>query len=320
MSSTHEPLDNVWQHEVSAEALTAEEECLTALFDLADVDKVGAYRLRCDFYKALNDQHAPQDLRTSIHTSRIGINDNLLNLQIIPDGADVVATVTVGFDSRESGYRGLHNIDFVRTERGLQAFDKEWVVEGEERVPRYVRALSEPQLAALANDASHTAKLIIDRDTERLRLGTLVEEAGPDGLRRFHIGDILSVITERLVSARGWEGLYDILGYMTDDSPSTTQLDRFAEECKPYLHQQFDKTLAGFYEPPEEAMVDAPSMYRWLGEIGHTIGESLLTVKPITGDRHAVIDPMTELELDHGSEFWEKDISIDPKDSKPNEK
>jgi hypothetical protein len=319
MSSSHEPFGNERQFEISTQGLTTEERCLTELFDAADVDMVGAYQPSSDFFIAMYNQPAPQDLRTSIHPHKIAANDSWFGLQTFPEGNEVVATVSVGFDSRLVNVRGLHNIDFVRTEHGLRAFDKDWDMEDGELVPKYVQALTESQLVALAADASHIAQVIIDTDAERLRLGTLVEEAGSDGLRRFHVGDILSVITGRLVSARGMEGRYDILGYMTNDSPYTAQLGRFADECKPYLHQQFDETLAGFYEPPEVAMADAPSKYRWLGEVGRTLGEPLLQVKPIAEEHHAAIDPMTELELDHDSEFMKKVRSIDPKHLKPEE-
>ena len=49
--------------------------------------------------------------------------------------------------------------------------------------------------------------------------------------RDFHIGDILSVTTGRLVSPRRMDGVYDILNFMTGDNLFTHQLPRAAREC-----------------------------------------------------------------------------------------
>src|SRR5215469_4293666 len=68
--------------------------------------------------------------------------------------------------------------------------------------------------------------------------------------REFHIGDILSVTTGRLVSPRHIGGVYDILGWMTGDSLFTHQLPRAAEECAPSLREQFPDLAAA--EVPED--------------------------------------------------------------------
>lgn len=301
------------QLEASEEILTAAERCLTALFDMADVDKVGAYQPCSRFFAALNGSPSPEDLRTNIHLSRVHTDDETFSSQIFPGGAAVIATVSIGFDS--SHIRDLHNVDFVRTDDGLKAYEKDWFTTDSGPVARYGRALDEAQLFALSADASQIAQTIIDTDAERLKLGPLAEEAGPDGLRRFHVGDILSVITHRILSPRGVSGMSDILEYMTNEVPHTTQLGRFSDECKPYLQAQFDNKLADFYEPPETALVDAPSLYRWLGKVGQIIGEPLLVVTRVTQDRHARVDFASELELDRGSDFMKKVITFDPEES-----
>ena len=51
----------------------------------------------------------------------------------------------------------------------------------------------------------------------------------------FHIGDILSVTTGRLVSPRHIEGVYDILNWMTGESLFTHQLPRVSREAGPVL-------------------------------------------------------------------------------------
>lgn len=65
-----------------------------------------------------------------------------------------------------------------------------------------------------------------------------VYEPNAEGVRNFHIGDILSITTGRLVSPRRMDGVYDILNYMTGDDLFTHQLIRAAEECAPALREQ----------------------------------------------------------------------------------
>jgi hypothetical protein len=108
------------------------------------------------------------------------------------------------------------------------------------------------------------------------------------------------------------DGIYDILGYMTDDSPYTTQLGRFAEECSPYLEQRLGDAIKPYSEVPE-GVKDNLSLYRWLHGVTEGMnGDPFLKVTKIGEDNHAVMDPITELELDHGPEIMKKVITIDP--------
>lgn len=56
---------------------------------------------------------------------------------------------------------------------------------------------------------------------------------------QFHISDVLTVITGRLLSRDGVDGLYHILNFMTGDDLYTHQLPRAAQACAPVLKQQF---------------------------------------------------------------------------------
>jgi hypothetical protein len=58
-------------------------------------------------------------------------------------------------------------------------------------------------IQALHNDAVASKQQVVEKDTELLRLGPLVEDAREDGTRRFHVGDILAVMSDMNVSARG---------------------------------------------------------------------------------------------------------------------
>jgi hypothetical protein len=51
----------------------------------------------------------------------------------------------------------------------------------------------------------------------------------------FHISDVLSITTGRLVSSRHMEGIYKILNHMTGDNLFTHQLPRASRECEPVL-------------------------------------------------------------------------------------
>lgn len=61
----------------------------------------------------------------------------------------------------------------------------------------------------------------------------------------FPLRVVLTVTTDRLLTKsrgdrdNGIEDLYEILGWMTNDSPFTHQLPRFSQECKPWLLQWF---------------------------------------------------------------------------------
>jgi hypothetical protein len=56
--------------------------------------------------------------------------------------------------------------------------------------------------------------------------------------KSFHIGDILSITTGKLVSPNHIDGIYKILDFMTGDQLFTHQLPKASEECKPFLVAQ----------------------------------------------------------------------------------
>lgn len=124
----------------------------------------------------------------------------------------------------------------------------------------------------------------------------------------FHLGDILSITTGRLVSPRLMGGVYDILNYMTQDNLYTHQLPRAGDECKPWLLRQH----------PQLRTVDASSIDRdnwqdWLAEQVKLFGKELL-VEPIPRDDHDYIEPIAELVEMVGSE---KVIVVEVSDSEP---
>lgn len=109
--------------------------------------------------------------------------------------------------------------------------------------------------------------------------------------KEFHIGDIISVITDRLVSPNHIDGVYEILNWMTGDNLYTHQLPRAGRECAPALRAQF----------PELARVEVPQDVRshatlgaWLNTLERQFGATR-AVKPLAPGEHTVIDPITEM-------------------------
>lgn len=76
--------------------------------------------------------------------------------------------------------------------------------------------------------------------------------------KNFPLGDVLSIVTGRIVSDRGVKAFYDILNHMTRDDLYSNQLPRVIGECKPWLLRWF----------PELSIVLAPasqdSLSRWI--------------------------------------------------------
>ena len=103
----------------------------------------------------------------------------------------------------------------------------------------------------------------------------------------FHIGDVLSITTGRLVSLRGMDGIYAVLNFMTRGNLFTHQLPRAMDEMMPVILDQH----------PELADVDASGMcaenhLEWLGIQVKRFGPSVtLTAAP---DDHLVIAPSDE--------------------------
>ena len=55
---------------------------------------------------------------------------------------------------------------------------------------------------------------------------------------KFHIGDVLSITTGKMVSPTGMDGIYKILNFMTGEDLYTHQLPRAMRVCAPHLLQQ----------------------------------------------------------------------------------
>jgi len=105
----------------------------------------------------------------------------------------------------------------------------------------------------------------------------------------FHLGDVLTVTTGKLVSRRHMEGIYDILNFMTRDNLFTHQLPRAGRECAPALLEQHPQLAAvtGDDVTPENHAA-------WLEAQCAEFGEELL-VQRLSEHAHEYIDPLSEL-------------------------
>jgi hypothetical protein len=109
--------------------------------------------------------------------------------------------------------------------------------------------------------------------------------------RAFHLGDILSITTGRLVSPRHIDGVYDILNFMTGDNLFTHQLPRASRECEgPLLAQHPD--LRNVAVPEDFGGKDGVD--RWLAGQVAMYGETR-EVTPLGSSDHTRIDPFTEM-------------------------
>jgi hypothetical protein len=107
----------------------------------------------------------------------------------------------------------------------------------------------------------------------------------------FHIGDILSVTTGRLVSPNHIGGVYEILNWMTGDNLYTHQLPRVGNEARPVLlaaHPQLADAQA------EADAVTPDNWQHFMTKMVERYG-LMLPVPKMSADQHESIDAMSEL-------------------------
>lgn len=135
-------------------------------------------------------------------------------------------------------------------------------------------------------------------------------------MKKFHISDVLSVTTGRLVSTRHIDGIYDILNFLTGDKLFTHALPRASGECKPWLKAQFPQL---FPDEPETgkfvaAVADIAEsdagreerdqvLKQLCEELARDLGLPLeLDVYEMPEDMHTVIGPVEELSATVGDD------------------
>lgn len=107
--------------------------------------------------------------------------------------------------------------------------------------------------------------------------------------KHFHVGDVLSVTTDKLLSPNGMGGVYDILEYLTNAAVFRHQVPRILQEAGPHLRAQFP---ALSHETGEG--VNENNHHAWLARMAATHGE-WLEVSPLAEQAVETIDPVSEL-------------------------
>lgn len=124
--------------------------------------------------------------------------------------------------------------------------------------------------------------------------------------RRFHLCDVLSVTTGCMVSARGIEGIYDILNFMTGESLFTHQLPRAARVVRPALLERFpalarvEKPM--FLFPDDMSPADREKAVAiWVKDQAEALGVgSDLELEPLTAGLYEPMHPLAELSVMRG--------------------
>lgn len=127
--------------------------------------------------------------------------------------------------------------------------------------------------------------------------------------RTFDLRVVLTVTTGRLLTkprpgSNGIEDLYEILSWMTDDSPYTHQLGRFAQDCKPWLLRWYPQLEAIELPVLDSAVV----IESWIKTMEEEFGTELAIGK-IPRDDHEQKNPYDELVAMRGTD--EGIIAID---------
>jgi hypothetical protein len=117
--------------------------------------------------------------------------------------------------------------------------------------------------------------------------------------RSFHIGDLISVTTGRLVSPRHIEGVYDVCDFVAGQPHMTHQLPRACDEIKPWLLEQFpwltDIEVPQFDMPSEVSRDDSMRIVgEWLTGPAAQYGE-FHSVQPMPFGAYVGRDPIAEL-------------------------
>lgn len=135
--------------------------------------------------------------------------------------------------------------------------------------------------------------------------------------KRFPLRVLLTVTTDRLLteptpcphSPSGFDNgigdLYQLLGWLTDDSPFTHQLGRFSKECKPHLFRWFPELgtanaclgKLGRWLKSDRTPMKQESIQMWITEIKMLDPriKDHYDVPRIPKDDHRPMNPIEEL-------------------------
>ena len=110
-------------------------------------------------------------------------------------------------------------------------------------------------------------------------------------MAKYHLSDILSVTTGKLLSSRHVSGIYDILNYMTGENLFTHQLPRALKSCTPHILKQYPQ-LAKIEFDIE--LQNENTILIWLQKQIKKYGD-YLEITPLTAGEYEAQDPIYEL-------------------------
>ena len=126
---------------------------------------------------------------------------------------------------------------------------------------------------------------------------------------------VLSVTSGRLLTqpkdaseGNGIGQMYDVLGWMTDDSPSTHQLGRFTKECKPWIHRWHPEIIEA------DKLIEAGNVKACQAAMLARFGETI-TLQKIPRDDHDVKNPFDELVVMRGTDEGIEIVAVDDSSS-----
>jgi hypothetical protein len=111
----------------------------------------------------------------------------------------------------------------------------------------------------------------------------------PTKNRKFHIGDVLSITGDRLVSRDGIHGLQRALSFMAGEDIYTHQIRRVMDEARPVILAKFP-LLANAVAPND---IDETQLDRWVKEQAKQYGE-FLALPRMTIHQHQRMGPHLE--------------------------
>ncbi len=126
-------------------------------------------------------------------------------------------------------------------------------------------------------------------------------------MQEFHISDVLTVTTGRLVSSRHMDGVYAVLNFLTGDNLFTHQLPRVMDQCRPWLRTQFPALMADAPKmvglltaldvDMEERGHGSEVMVAWVEQVRLEMGlPEMIPVYELGADMYTHIDPLEEIE------------------------
>lgn len=110
----------------------------------------------------------------------------------------------------------------------------------------------------------------------------------------FHLGDILSVMSGRLLSPNGVAGVQKLLNYLTDDSIMTHQIPRALTACGPILRKRYPG-LAAIPIPVAGEFKTENDLVLWLAGEAAAHGGYTHAVQPLEPEIWQYRNPLEEL-------------------------